>query len=1704
MLLTGRASARRLRSMLRGIVIRSVAASFALISFSVVAQDLTIGQYVLVSKNRVGGNLYDFVLKASITNTGPSAINVAAKATSGFAKVQILDGDLSFGVVASGQTVQSSDTFTVRSKKKFDKRLIHSKEDEDEDDDDYREGPYAVLAWSFTFDVDTTPPAISGQTPKDVVLANVAPTVSAQYQDSGVGVDVSKVLLKLDNTNVSAQASISATSVSYQASALTEGLHSISLSVADRFGNVATDNWSFTVDTLPPVISGETPKNLVVTSATPTLSAQYQDVVGIDLTKVTLTLDGTNVTGNATVTPVGITNTPTVGLAQGAHTVVLAVADKAGNITRSQWNFTVDTLPAVISGQSPGDGSYVQTATPTIAAQYQDAGGINRARVNLTVDGTDVTANATVMDAGISYQPASPLAAGTHAVALSVVDQAGNSVQASWSFSVDATPPTISAVTPKDTTVPTATPTISAQYQDAESGIDPVRTVLTLDGANVTANAVVAVTGITYVVATALTGGLHNVALTVYDKAGNMTQASWSFSVDSSPPTTTGQSPIDTRLPEDALPIISVSYSDTESGIDITKVILRLDGVDITASAQVLATGATYQTTSKLSEGFHAVHLEIKDGAGNTATSDWRFEIATPPLISNLMPDTTNLTSGQIPIISANYSDGNSGVDLATLILLVDGVNVVSSAQVTGTGVQYTSQAPLADGQHTILLDVTDKAGYNSQAAWSFDIAAPPTYSLQIAAPTDGAVVTARSIEVRGVATASTSAPRLVTVNGVVGNLSAVPQGYAFTAIVNLAEGNNELNVVAEYLDGQTRTLKVSINYDGPPIVTIASPQDLVTLGPTVATSPRNLSGVVERPVQVSGSVSKDIVSVTVNQQEATVSGRNFTFNNFFLHEGTNLVTVVATDASGRTGSASITVAVDQTAPILAIEHPADRYVTSLAKIDVRGLVNDAVEGLVGDREPVVTVNTMQAQVGDRYFIASGVPLNVGENQITVSATDQAGNSRTKSISVTRILGGANRLSVISGGNQTGPINTELPRSLTAVALNAQGQPLANHDVTFDILRGTGGVSATPGGTPSRNITVVTDSNGMASVYAVTGKQSGFANNVVRASSVDVRESVLFYATGQAGIPHSVKADMLGINQYAETGTKVLEPLFVIVMDASSNRVPGVNVTFKVEEGDATFDGQPQVTLTTDKNGITSARPTLGPTPGHTRITATVGNLYPATFTVTALAPSDQPTRFSGIVMNDRQQPLPGVQLSISRTPLTVTSDAQGKFSFDANVPPGKIDLFVDGRSATVQNEVYPALHFEVLAVRGQDNRLPQPIYLPPLNTPETKIVGGDQDVVLRIPGINGFAMKVFARSVTFPDGTRTGPLVVSNVNLDKLPMVPPGGAAVFMAPAWTIQPAGTRFDPPIEVTIPNTYGLKPGQTTNTYQWDHDLATFVPIGRATVNEDGSFLVSEAGSGITKAGWGGNPPPPPEPEPDDSCGQDAPPRCDVCERSSTNSSGCASCEWDESKEGTNHGESSLQFQDTLERLPGLKRVEALLSKLMKTSATGKISIQGVWGKKCCGAVRRSVSYFKDANIAALAEWSGDTGPKGFAIWDTGVGFFVKVKIGAALTAFPVGYDDCSKEFSGGGCDTVYGAVEGGVVAQIPEVVSIKPIVVGGSASGGVCLRNKEINGNIKFYAFVKSEVEYVSGKKVTITWLADDWDQPFGGQIPMPF
>jgi hypothetical protein len=112
-----------------------------------------------------------------------------------------------------------------------------------------------------------------------------------------------------------------------------------------------------------------------------------------------------------------------------------------------------------------------------------------------------------------------------------------------------------------------------------------------------------------------------------------MATASWYFIVDippsdTTPPAITDLQPLNASTINNNYTAISANYSDF-SGINISSVILLVDGVDVTSSSVITVNGITYIPLERLSNGSHTIYLEVKDTDGNTATATWSFTVDT-------------------------------------------------------------------------------------------------------------------------------------------------------------------------------------------------------------------------------------------------------------------------------------------------------------------------------------------------------------------------------------------------------------------------------------------------------------------------------------------------------------------------------------------------------------------------------------------------------------------------------------------------------------------------------------------------------------------------------------------------------------------------------------------------------------------------------------------------------------------------------------------------------------------------------------------------------------------------------------------------------------------------------------------------------------------------------------------------------------------
>jgi subtilase family serine protease len=111
--------------------------------------------------------------------------------------------------------------------------------------------------------------------------------------------------------------------------------------------------------------------------------------------------------------------------------------DRAGNIggSAAHYRVKIDTTPPIINIATPREGEVVRSGTPLINATLLDAfSEVNTSTVVIRLDGAMV--NATVMPAQASYTPLVCLADGSHTVAVEASDLAGNTANASRSFTV--------------------------------------------------------------------------------------------------------------------------------------------------------------------------------------------------------------------------------------------------------------------------------------------------------------------------------------------------------------------------------------------------------------------------------------------------------------------------------------------------------------------------------------------------------------------------------------------------------------------------------------------------------------------------------------------------------------------------------------------------------------------------------------------------------------------------------------------------------------------------------------------------------------------------------------------------------------------------------------------------------------------------------------------------------------------------------------------------------------------------------------------------------------------------------------------------------------------------------------------------------------------------------------------------------------------
>jgi hypothetical protein len=131
------------------------------------------------------------------------------------------------------------------------------------------------------------------------------------------------------------------------ATALSDGSHTVTITVSDNDGNAATaKSTTYKVDTVPPTLNISAPTNELVTNATSLVVRGTTNDTASSPVTVKMTLNGTD-QGSVTVDSSGAF-TKTLTLASGANTIVITATDAAGKASTVTRTVTLDTSKPVV------------------------------------------------------------------------------------------------------------------------------------------------------------------------------------------------------------------------------------------------------------------------------------------------------------------------------------------------------------------------------------------------------------------------------------------------------------------------------------------------------------------------------------------------------------------------------------------------------------------------------------------------------------------------------------------------------------------------------------------------------------------------------------------------------------------------------------------------------------------------------------------------------------------------------------------------------------------------------------------------------------------------------------------------------------------------------------------------------------------------------------------------------------------------------------------------------------------------------------------------------------------------------------------------------------------------------------------------------------------------------------------------------------
>ncbi|MFZ5573116.1 MAG: Ig-like domain-containing protein [Thermodesulfobacteriota bacterium] len=448
----------------------------------------------------------------------------------------------------------------------------------------------------------------------------------------------------------------------------------------------------------------------------------------------------------------------------------------------------------------------------------------------------------------------------------------------------------------------------------------------------------------------------------------------------------------------------SVSISGTASdNIGVTQVTWRDN-----RNGSGTASGTTAWAISNLSltEGDTVITITATDAAGNASAKTITMTYVIPDVSAPVVSIGAPSSSGQYQTANATVNLSGTASDNKAVTQVKWTNDRGGSDTASGTNTWSVSGVALAEGTNKITVTALDAAGNQGQSVLTVTYTPPDTIDpvLAILSPTDtGTYQTQQAtLAISGSASDNVGVTqvRWSTTSGGSGTATGT-QSWSATGI-GLLEGSNTVSVTALDAAGNSAMRNLVVTYTKP---------DTTVPGVTIATPSGNPYVTTAATVNLSGTASDNVGVVTVwwsNSRggSGSITGTsNWGVSNITLYDGDNLITVFAKDKAGNIGKATKTVTYkipDTTPPVIRHELPTtgSYYTTRSATVAISGTASDNV-GVV----KVTWVNSKGGSgtaSGTTSWSIAKINLVKGWNNITITATDAAGNSVEDLISVVK------------------------------------------------------------------------------------------------------------------------------------------------------------------------------------------------------------------------------------------------------------------------------------------------------------------------------------------------------------------------------------------------------------------------------------------------------------------------------------------------------------------------------------------------------------------------------------------------------------------------------------------------------------------------------------------------------------------------------